>query len=474
LRAARSIQSRISLSVLLFGLVIILSNNWRNQSWLLERRLERMEQEAADTGSRLAGLLQHLSRRQQERAAELEMSYVSLSPDVDLGLVCDMQGKVICATQLQWQGMDVLDTPLGDEWQQFAQVLETMEPAVTWMEQCQSLVVMFPFFATYDPANRSAILIRYDATLALAQVRADAWQESLRQAAVLLALSLLLWWMLDELVARRVRQLVKILRAAVSREGPPQVLAGADELSLISSEFAQALKQLRAAENLVLETAEQERRKIGRDLHDDLCQRLSATKMKTEVLQGMVPEGKEKIARLAQQVTAELTESVLIARGMAQGLSPVGIEDHGLKDALENVARHAERSYQVKCTLECTDVHEYLTGSAQELLFRIAQELAANACKHSRPQSMSIDVRVERGQVLLTVRHDGSAFAEPKPVNRRGMGLYLLSQRLRTLSATLERTVQKGARDFAIATVRIPINNPPFTSSSAATQPLRK
>lgn len=467
MRAARSIQSRVSLSVLLFGLLIILSNNWRNQSWLLTRRLDRMEQEAADTGSRLAGLLQHLSRRQQERAAELEMSYVSLSPDVDLGLVCDMQGKVICATQLQWQSMNVSDTPLADEWRRFSQVLETMEPVTAWVAKHKSLVVMSPFFETYDPLKRSAILIRYDATLALAQVRADAWQESLRQTAVLLALSLLLWWALDELVARRVRQLVDILRATASGERPPQVLAGADELSLISSEFAQAMEQLRAAENLVLETAEQERRKIGRDLHDDLCQRLSATKMKTEVLQGMVPEQKDKIASLTRQVTEELAESVLIARGMAQGLSPVGIENQGLHHALENVGRFVEQAYQVSCTLSCAEVHGCLTGSAQELLFRIAQEIAVNACKHSKPQNMSIEVRLEPGQVRLTVRHDGSAFAEPKPANSRGMGLHLLSQRLRTLSATLERTVQKGERDFSIATVRIPLNNPEFTQAPA-------
>ena len=96
-----SIQSRITLSVWLYGLMMIQFNNWRNQHWLLERQYERMSQEAADTGSRLAGLLQHLTRRQLERAAELEMAYVALSPDVDLGLVCNKEGVVTCATRMQ-------------------------------------------------------------------------------------------------------------------------------------------------------------------------------------------------------------------------------------------------------------------------------------------------------------------------------------------------------------------------------------
>ncbi len=468
MKALKSIQNRITLIVLLFGLLMILFNNWRNQRWLLQRRLDRLEVEAADTGSRLAGLLQHLSRRQQERAADLEMSYVSLSPDVELGLVCDTQRIVNSATQMQWRGMKVLDTPLGAEWKRFAHALETMEPAAGWNAEKTKYAVMSPFFESYDPYSKAAVIIRYDATLAMAQVYEDAWHESRRQAGVLLALSFLLWFALDELVASRVRKVVDILRATASREGPPKVLEGEDELSVISWEFARAMEQLRAAENLVLEGAEQERRKIGRDLHDDLCQRLTATKMKAEVMQGMMQGHDEKSADLAQQVAEELSESTVIARSMAWGLSPVGIERHGLKDALEKMLRFAERSYHVKCSMECLDVNDYLSENGRELLFRIAQELVINACKHSKPGVMNVIIRMEGGDVVLSVIHDGSAFSEPPPGKDRGMGLHLMSQRLRTLSATLERTVEKGERDFSIATVRIPPNNPlPIKSPDA-------
>ena len=101
MKLLNSIQSRITLSVWLFGLLMIQFNNWRNQHWLQERQYARMSQEAADTGSRLAGLLQHLTRRQQEHAADLEMAYVSLSPDVEMGLVCNKEGVVTCATRMQ-------------------------------------------------------------------------------------------------------------------------------------------------------------------------------------------------------------------------------------------------------------------------------------------------------------------------------------------------------------------------------------
>ncbi|OYW76262.1 MAG: hypothetical protein B7Z37_09560 [Verrucomicrobia bacterium 12-59-8] len=456
----RSIQSRITLIVWLFGLMMILYNNWRNKHWLLDRQYERMTQEAADTGSRLAGLLQHLSRKQQERAAELEMAYVSLSPDVDLGLVCNKEGLVVCATHMQWFQMDVLQTPLAEEWRRHAAVLTTMEPVVEWDTTIRNLIVMVPFFETYESNSQAAVLIRYDATMAFDQVREDAWQESLRQAAVLLASCLLLWFALDELVTRRVRSVVQILRATATNSALPQVLEGRDELSMISKEFTGAVVKLREVENMVLEAAEQERRKIGRDLHDDLCQRLSATKMKAEVVQGILQASDGKTASLAGQVAEELSESTVIARGMAWGLAPVGIENHGLKDALENVLRFAEKSFKVRCSLDYSDLSTSLTGSAQELLFRIAQELAVNACKHSKPSVMNITVRMEDENVVLSVIHDGAAFAEPAEPNKLGMGLHLMGQRLRTLSATLERTIEKGVRDFQIAIVRIPLKTP--------------
>lgn len=456
----RSIQGRITLIVWLFGLMMILFNNWRNQQWLMDRQFERMNQEAADTGSRLAGLLQHLSRKQQERAAELEMAYVSLSPDLDLGLVCNKEGLVTCATHMQWFHMDVLQTPLAEDWRRHADILTTMEPAMEWDTAKRKLIVMVPFFETYESNSQAVVLIRYDATLAFDEVRDDAWHESLRQAAVLLASCLLLWFALNELVTRRVRSVVQILRAAASRAGPPKVLAGHDELSLISKEFAGAVARLKEVENMVLEAAEQERRKIGRDLHDDLCQRLSATKMKAEVMKGMLQASDGKTAGLAGQVAEELSESTVIARGMAWGLSPVGIEKHGLKDALENVLRFAEKSFKVKSSLDYSDVSTTLSGSAQELLFRIAQELAVNACKHSKPGVLNITVRAEDDSVVLSIIHDGSPFSESAEENKHGMGLHLLGQRLRTLSATLERTIEKGTRDFQIAIVRIPLKNP--------------
>ena len=470
MKTPRSIQTRISLIVLLFGLLTIMLNQWRNQEWLVERRLDRLEHEAEDTSSRLSGMLQHLTRKRQERTAELELTYVSLSPEVELGAVCDRHGLVRCATQLQWRNMKVLDTPLAAEWPRVMPALEHMNTVISWDNEKVNLVAVSPFFEGYGPDSKAVVLIRYNSTLAIAQMHEEALYESLRQAGVLLALTLLMWFALDELVTLRVRKLVDNLRAVGERAAMAEILSGNDELTTISREFARTMQQLSEAENLVLNAAEQERRKIGQDLHDDLCQRLSANKMMLEVLKGLLPDKSGKAARIAQQVVDDQSNSVMLVRSMAQGLCPVGLEQHGLKDALESVGHFAESSYQVKCNIECLEVHEYLTATTQELLFRIAQELVINACKHSKPSIINLSLYPEQDQVVLSVLHDGRPFGETGATKRgRGMGLHLMSQRLRTLSATLERTIEKGAMDLQIAFVRIPSDNQPSNETKSST-----
>jgi signal transduction histidine kinase len=450
-KARWTIQWKIPGVVLLFGCVTILVNHWRNERSLLERRLMRLEQEAADTGSRLSGVLQHLSRRQQQRAAELEMSYVSLSPDVDLGVVCDRNGAILYATQLQWCGVHLDASPLADEWGRVHDAMQKMTMVQRWDASQKRLVVIVPFYEGYDTSERAAVLLRYDPTLSLERLREEAWHESVQHASVLLALTLLLWFALDELVGRRVRELLNQVRRVGTggHELPP--VAGTDELSVISREFHDAVGRLRCAERLALDAAEQERRRIGSDLHDDLCQRLSATKMKSEVLLNRLPS---EDRRLAEEIAGELQDAVGVARGMAHGLSPVGLEAHGLAHALELLAGFVRGAFQVPCAIEIEEkVESVLDVANKELLFRVVQELVANACKHSKPRRMSLSLCVESGDVVATLLHDGSAFVEPAATEGDGMGLAMLKRRLQALNAVLERSVEAG---FAVAVVRVP------------------
>lgn len=461
----KSLKGRITLMVLLFGVLMIIVNHWWNHSLMSERRLSRLQNEATEAASPLSGIVQHLLHRGQIRAAELEMAYAALSPRLDLGIVCDRNGIVRISTQLQWQGMSIQQTPLGAEWPRIQEMLNSNESVNVWSRDDTGLVVATRFYEGYDISSKGALIMRYDYTHELKQVRAYALHDSVANVAVLVALCLLLWHALDELFIQRVLQMLEHFHGATTRGTQPGVLEGHDELAVISREFANTVRQLREAEAHVLEAAEEARRKVGRELHDDLCQRITATKLKAEVAHELIVENRGNQAELTKQLAEELAESAVIARSLARGLSPVGFEKNGMEDALIDVASFVTRAYNAKCSVSYEPVHERLSASEQELLFRIAQELAVNAGKHSKPANMTIATTLATDSIELVVMHDGKPFEESPGTSRSGMGLHLLRQRLITLSATLERTLQPGPPQISIATVHLPIE--PISSTSS-------
>lgn len=462
----QSLKGRITLMVMLFGVVTIILNHWWRGSQVTERRMTRLQAEAIDAATPLTGILQHLLRRGQDRAAELELSYAALSPRLELGLVCDQNGVVRLSTQMQWRGLNIQETPLAADWPRIKQTLESNDTVNVWTTDNDGLVVASRFYEGYDPNSKGAVIMRYDYTYELDQVRRYALHDSVTNVAVLAALCLLLWTALDELFIQRVEQMLEHFHGATTKGSHPRVLEGHDELAVISREFAHTVRQLREAEAHVLEAAEEARRKIGRELHDDLCQRITATKLKAEVTHELILEGKGNQAELTRQLAEELAESAVIARSIARGLSPVGFEGTGMEDALMDLASFVQRAYGTRCIVDYAHVHQHLSASEQELLFRIAQELAVNAGKHSKPHSMTISTHLGSGSVDLVVMHDGKPFEEKPSPSPSGMGLHLMRQRLITLSATLERSVQSGPPEISIAKVRIPLENSTVESIS--------
>lgn len=455
----KTIKGRVTLTVLLFGVLLLMVNHWCHQSWVTERRLARLQMEALNDASPLAGIFQHLLRRNQGRAAELELSYAALSPKLDLGIVCDRTGRVRFSTQLQWRDTNIIETPLATDWPRIRQSLNSIHAQEAWFSNENTVIVASEFYESYDATSKGIVVMRYDYQQEQEQVRMDALHEFMAQVAILVALCLLLWYALDELFMSRVAKMLGIFHGAATHGGIPHELGGSDELAMISHEFALTVKHLREAENNVLEASEGERRQIGHELHDDLCQRITATKLKAEVVHELIIDMDAHKAELAGQVADELAETALIARSMARGLSPVGLEQSGVEDALKDVARFVHNSYGAICTVICDPIHEHLSGHSQEQLFRIAQELTVNAGKHSKPTNIIISVRLQPAHVELTVRHDGKPFEETVKGARSGMGLHLLKQRIFTLSAALQRSKIEGPPEISVATVLIPLKD---------------
>lgn len=439
----RSIKTWIALAVLVVGLAL-LGEDWM-RAWRVkkEQEITSLEREAAATAMRLSGVMQHFFRNQLPRAAELEMSYAAVSPELSLGIVCDGRDQVMHATGLQWRDQPLAATPLASAEPVAAASRSTMEGVSRWDASRRRLQVAYPFFATFDPKDRGVVLLSYDSSLAIAQAWREVTREQLARACMVAAVCLGLWLVLDVLVTGRVRSILEQVGGAASGGPMRPALSGGDELAQISRSLTEAMAQVRGTESRLLEAGERERRRIGADLHDDVCQRIVAAQLKSGVLGSVLRGSGHEQAGLATEVAEELAKAAKVARGFARGLSPMLVQRGRLAEILRELAGTLSDSFMLRCEAECEMGDRPLALWVDGHIFRIAQELAVNAAKHAKPSWIGIAVNAAAGKLTVRVESDGTP---PGRGGGGGIGLEMVRQRARALGGQFHLEAGAGGK----------------------------
>jgi PAS domain S-box-containing protein len=198
----------------------------------------------------------------------------------------------------------------------------------------------------------------------------------------------------------------------------------------------------RRLEREVLEILDSEKERLGRELHDGLCQTLAGIAALSATLSKKLAANSESAASAAAaEITKLLSESIGEARDLARGLSPSGLTQGGLAEALEALALNVQHQFRVACAFECDHPCRRLRPEVEAHLFRIAQEAVNNAVAHARAERIEISLKLKDG--LLSVRDDGVGLAE-EGRNQEGIGLRTMNYRARLIGASL--TVRRRDR----------------------------
>ena len=139
----------------------------------------------------------------------------------------------------------------------------------------------------------------------------------------------------------------------------------------------------RDLERELLEVSEREQRRIGRDLHDGLGAHLTAVAMLCRTLVRRAENDKPIFAADLGEVADLIQEGIATARAHAHGLNPVSLESAGLVGALQELANGLELRTGVRCRLVVDQPAPEFPIEVATHLYRIAQEAASNALKHS-------------------------------------------------------------------------------------------
>ncbi len=205
--------------------------------------------------------------------------------------------------------------------------------------------------------------------------------------------------------------------------------AAADALRASLEELRQSEEKLRRLAQRQVVVREEERKRLGFDLHDGVCQELIGIGILVESLRGRPGFTRHESAELGR-VSRYLGEVVEHLRLLAGDLRPMLLHDLGLEGSLRSLAVGLSSQTTTIVTVFPTPVPR-LEEAAEVTVYRIAQEALANALRHARASAVVVELCANDGRLHLEVRDDGCGF---EPGRRRSSALGLLSMEERALA----------------------------------------
>jgi PAS domain S-box-containing protein len=215
--------------------------------------------------------------------------------------------------------------------------------------------------------------------------------------------------------------------------------------------IAEDITERKRLEAEILDVSHRERRRIGQDIHDGLCQHLAGTAFAMKALEQTLATADSPLTADAREITRLVSEAITEARHIARGLSPVELEPQGLMTALEQLAANVSSMFGVNCTFSCQQAVRLRDNEVAVHLYRIAQEAVTNAVKHGRPKRIWVALTSVNGRVNLTVEDDGVGIAENPETN--GMGLQIMAYRARMMGGLLDIQGQEGGGTIVTCSV---------------------
>ena len=204
----------------------------------------------------------------------------------------------------------------------------------------------------------------------------------------------------------------------------------------------------------LLATQDEERAWVAREVHDDVAQRIAVLRHELDLLKrNGTTGGHDRLDGLAD----EIEDLGVAVRRLAHRLHPATLDQGDLRLALEQLAEDARRGYEMTVQIDIGMVPDLRSTGLALVVYRIGQESLRNISRHAGSLTAFIAVKIENGQLVMTIRDEGKGFDTTRPAKSgsRGLGLLSMQERAGQVGGTAVVTSRPGVGTTVI--VNLPL-----------------
>jgi signal transduction histidine kinase len=220
----------------------------------------------------------------------------------------------------------------------------------------------------------------------------------------------------------------------MAASGEPSKMIG---VNIDVTERKRAEEALLGMSRKLIEAHEQERTRIGRDLHDDVVQRLALLSIELDGVQQDIPDAASELRTRIEALRDQTTRITNDVQSLSHELHSSKLDYLGVVGAAKNFCKEFSEQHKVEIDFQSHDLPTALPTDLSLSLFRVLQEAVRNATKHSGVKRFEVRLWGSTGEINLTVSDLGAGFDQEAAMKSTGLGLTSMQERLRLVHGEL-------------------------------------
>ena len=209
-------------------------------------------------------------------------------------------------------------------------------------------------------------------------------------------------------------------------------------------EINKTAEQLRQLTAHLQGIREEERKRIGREIHDELGQQLTAIKMDVVWIDKKIPEETTALKNKLKNIIGLLDGSNQSIRRILSELRPVILDDHGLLEAMEWLGNQFTANTGIIVKFDCSETEIKSSEQITTCVFRVYQEAFTNITRHACAKLVATSLSIEDETIVVTVKDDGKGFDIESVQNKKSFGIFGMKERVLSLGGKFELISSPG------------------------------